>query len=314
MGAVGPSQFIVFVNGRLRSFNKTTSAADGVLNVSPDDFFANVMTPSKSAAINFTSDPQIRYDRLTNRWILTMIDVPSTSETSIGDIPNRILIAVSDAASNGTVNGDTVWTLYYVQQDTVDGANTGELLDYDSLGVDNNALYIGGNMFTTSGIFVNTSLFVIRKSSILNGGPIVVTAFRGLISGGEGPDSPRGVDNFDPSSTEGYVIGPSDMAFGRLVLRRVSNPGTTPSISANIPITVNSTAYPISVNHLGNTGGTNGQLDAIDDRLFAAHIRNGRLWTAHTIAVSGSGVSSSVDPQRRDAVRWYELSVPVGSG
>ena len=284
-----------------------------VPNVSPDDFFANVMTPSKSAAINFTSDPQIRDDRLTNRSILTMIDVPSTSETSIGDIPNRILIAVSDAASNGTVNGDTVWTLYYVQQDTVDGANTGELLDYDSLGVDNNALYVGGNMFTTSGTFVNTSLFVIRKSSILKSCLIVVTAFRGLISGGEGPDSPRGVDNFDPSSTEGYVIGPSDMAFGRLVLRRVSNPGTTPSISGHPPITVNSTAYPISVNHLGkNTGGTNGQLDAIDDRLFAAHIRNGRLWTAHTIAVSGSGVSSSVDPQRRDAVRWYERSLRSG--
>src|SRR5438045_8902788 len=91
-------------------------------------------------------------------------------------------------------------------------------------------------------------------------------------------------------------------------MRRISNPGGTPAISANIAITVNATALPINV----NASGTSGQLDALDDRLFAAHIRNGRLWTAHNIAVDSTGVSS---PSRdRDAARWYELSVPVGSG
>jgi hypothetical protein len=29
MGAVGPSQFLVFVNGRIKTFNKTTGVADG---------------------------------------------------------------------------------------------------------------------------------------------------------------------------------------------------------------------------------------------------------------------------------------------
>ena len=63
--------------------------------------------------------------------------------------------------------------------------------------MDNNALYIGGNMFdATNGSFVTTSAFVIRKSSILNGGPIVVTAFRNLVAGGDGPagevGAPRG--------------------------------------------------------------------------------------------------------------------------
>ena len=45
MGAVGPTQYILFVNGRLRSFTKSTGVADGVLNVSPDAFFASVITP-----------------------------------------------------------------------------------------------------------------------------------------------------------------------------------------------------------------------------------------------------------------------------
>ncbi|MDT5261740.1 MAG: hypothetical protein QOC61_744 [Acidobacteriota bacterium] len=310
MGAVGPSQFVVFVNGRIRTFNKGTGAADGVINADPDVFFASVLTPG--FAINFTSDPQVRYDRLSGRWILTIIDVPGTA--SPGDAPNRILIAVSDAASNGTISAGTVWTFFFVQQNTVGGGDSLEFLEYPSLGVDVKALYIGGYMFAAAaGTFNNFAAFVIRKSSILSGGPVVTTVFRNLVTT-DGPDTPRGVDNFDPAATEGYFIGPSDAAFGRLIMRRVSDPGGTPAISANISITVSATSFPITVDHLGDTGGTNGNLDALDDRLFQAHIRNGHLWTAHNLAVTAAGVASNSNTQRRDGVRWYELIVPPTTG
>ena len=237
---------------------------------------------------------------------------------SIGDTPNRLLLAVSDAASSAALSGSTVWTFFFVQQNTVGGGDSGEFLDYPSLGVDVNALYVGGNMFDAAlGTFVNFNAYVIRKSSALSGGPLVTTAFRGLVAvgvGADGPDSPRGVDNYDPAAAEGYIIGPSHAAFGRLILRRIGDPGGTPAISANVAITVPATSLPISVDHLGDTGGASGNLDAIDDRLFVAHIRNGRLWTAHTNAVTAAGVSSNSNAQRRDGVRWYELNVPAGAG
>lgn len=321
MGAIGPTQYVVFVNGRLRTFNKTTGAADGVINADPDVFFAPVLTPVSGGSlnINFTSDPMVRYDRLTGRWFLTIIDIPSLDD--IGDQPNRYLIAVSDAASNGVISGSTVWTFYFVQQNTVGGGDTDEFLDYPSLGIDANALYVGGNMFgATSGAFNGCSAFVIRKSSILSGGPVVATAFRGLIPDPNTTDgmlSPRGVDNYDPAATEGYFIGVSNAAFGRLIMRRISDPGGTPTISADILITVSSTAFPIPVAHLGNTGGNNGRLDALDDRLYSAHIRGGRLWTAHNIGVTATGVSggtTTATGTRRNAVRWYELTVPPTTG
>jgi hypothetical protein len=314
MGTVGPTQFVVFVNGRIRTFNKSTGVADGVLDANPDVFFAAVMTPVTPPVIeNFTSDPQVRYDRLSDRWFLTIIDVPCTDFSCSSTAANRLLLAVSDAASAGTITGSSVWTFFFFQADATN------FLDYPSLGIDVNALYIGGNMFNPAGTsFLGTNGYVVRKSSVLGTGPLVVTKFVNLATGsGEGPYSPRGVDNYNPTSNEGYFIGVSNTAFGRLDMRRVATPGGTPSISANILITVNATSRPIDVDHLGNTGGSSGKLDALDDRLFAAHVRSGRLWTAHNIGVTAAGVAGGTTGSsgtKRDASRWYELNVPIGSG
>ena len=48
--------------------------------------------------------------------------------------------------------------------------------------------------------------------------------------------------------------------------------------------------------------------------LNAAHIRNGRLWTAHSFTTLNTGVASTSVPNRRMSVRWYEIVVPPGSG
>ena len=67
MGAAGPTQFVVFLNGRLRTFNKTTGVADGVLNLDPDVFFNSVKSVPPGGGINFVIYPQVRYDRLIGR-------------------------------------------------------------------------------------------------------------------------------------------------------------------------------------------------------------------------------------------------------
>ncbi len=292
MGAAGPTQFIVAVNGRIRSFNKTTGVADGVLDTDMDTFFSSVMA---SMAGTFTADPRIRYDRLSGRWMVTMIDVPGGT----GSGPNNILLAVSDS---GTITNSTVWTFFHFPGDT------GDFADYDTLGIDANALYIGVNIFDSQEKFVNSTAFVVRKSSILGAGPIVVTAFRDLIGITGGPYSPQGVDNYDPSATEGYFIGVDGLTYGTLMLRRVSNPGGTPTMSGNILITVPPTSYPLNVSTLGGTR----PLDALDDRLFAAHLRNGYLWTAHNIGVNSAGTVTGTIT--RDGSRWYQLQGIASSG
>lgn len=292
MGAVGPNQFVTAVNGRIVTFNKTTGVADGALNASTDTFFNSVRN-----ALG-TSDPRVRYDRLSGRWFFVIINVNVNGSGMIVNT-NRILIAVSP---DNNIDNTDVFTFF---QFTAVPAN-GQLLDYPTLGIDANALYIGGNRFNNSGL-VQIDAWVVRKSTLLTGS-LVFTRFGDLADtvNSIGPYTPQGVDNYAAAATFGYFIGTDVFVFGRLTMRRVTNPGSaTPTLSGNITLTVPATGNPVLVPHLGNTGGANGRLDALDDRLFAAHLRNGRLWTAHNVGVDNTGVA--VATPNRNGCRWYEI-------
>ena len=299
MGDVGPSQVLVCVNGRIKVFDR--SGILGALNTTTDSFF-NTVRNNKG-----TSDPRVRYDRLSQRWFVIMINTAKTN--------NRVMLAVS---SGSTITNESSFTFFQFQQNTVATAgDTGLFADYPTLGIDVNALYIGCNMFNATS-FISTTGFVVRKSSILGAGPIIATAFRQLGTGSaSGPYTPQGVDNDDPAATEGYFIGTDTISFGSLKMRRVSTPGTTPTISATITVSgVGSTVNPMG--GVPNLGGTH-TLDDLDDRLYSAKIKTYRdgvttrttLVCAHNIEVDASGVASSSG--NRDGSRWYEIENLSGS-
>ncbi|MCU1461408.1 MAG: hypothetical protein JWO37_1483 [Acidimicrobiales bacterium] len=298
MGAVGPTQFLVGINGLIRSFTKA-GTADGVLNVDSDVFFA-----SKLPVGSFTSDPRVRYDRTTDRWFITMISATGNPT----EPPNKILLAVSDT---GVLTGATTWTFWSFQHDlvgTTPNSDTGAFADYDTLGIDSNALYLGVNMFSSAGAFMNTTAFVIQKASVLGAGPIIVTPFRGLIdNGGNGPFAPQGADNlYGATSDKGYLVGIDNLVYGKLDVVRIANPGSVspaPTIDATTAVTTDTTAGPTAggVPQVGTTK----KLDALDDRLFMASVRNGHLWAAQNIGTNNAGVASS--SPTRTSTRWYDL-------
>lgn len=288
MGAAGPTQFILASNGRIRSFTKSSGVADGVLNTTTDVFFASVRGTAG------TFGPRIRYDRLAGRWFITI---------ATDDVPGRVLIASSN---QGTISSTTTWSFFSFSS-TFPG--TACIVDSPTLGLDNAALYIGVNVFCgTAADYAGTSAFVVRKASAVDAGSLVVTQFPALTTtfGGAGPFAPQGVDNDDPASNAGYLIGVDNASFGTLMLRRVNDPGgLAPTLSPNIAVAVAPTALPIRVPHLGNLGGVAGQLDAGDDRIASAKMTGGRLWAAHTVGVTEAGVASGTPT--RNGVRWYEL-------
>jgi hypothetical protein len=293
MGDVSPTQVIVTVNGRFKIYDRQGNV--GALNTDPNTFFQSVRAASMS-------DPRIRWDRLSQRWYIVMIDVLSTN--------NRVCIAVS----NGPTVTDTSSFTFYQFSYNIGGGNSW-FLDYPTIGVDSKALYIGGNIFTSSsGSFTGCDLFVVNKAALLSG-TLSVTPFRQICTQTStnpviftGVYTPHGCDNDDPSSNEGYVVGSAGEAFGLLKVRKISDPGGgAPQISSDINITVPATQNGRSVTAFGSTR----PLDGLDDRLFAAKIFWNRLtntpsiWTAHNIRGTSAGVASSTGD--RNLSRWYEI-------
>jgi hypothetical protein len=290
MGSVGPSQVLVAVNGRIKVFDKQGNL--GALNVTDSNFFASVRNGFD------VTDPQVEYDRLSGRWFIAEVNFENSN--------NRVMLAVS---SGPTITNSSSFTFFFFNQNVPPPAgDSGKFADYPQMGVDRNAVYIGANMF--GGTF-STSAFVIRKSSVLGAGPIVVSAFRNLAVGsGTGPFSPQPAQDMDPSVNEGYIVGADNQVFSQLDVRRITNPGATPSISGNLTVAVPQTDSPVN-NALVPAQGTTGKgLDALDDRLFEAMVARRpsgalSLWTAHNIGVSSSGLAGS--GADRDGDRWYEL-------
>jgi Concanavalin A-like lectin/glucanases superfamily len=314
MGDIGTTQVCIASNGRIKFFARNTVCATAqttttgtsnttlgapALNADIDAFFAPVISPG----ISGVSDPHVRFDRATNRWFVIAIDLKSSS--------NRCVIAVSSGPTVTSLASFTYFFFVFDALGTVPPAPyAGGFFDYPTLGVDANALYIGGRMFNGSGTaYTGASVFVVRKSSILGAGPIVTTAFHQLGTSTTGIYTPQGVDNDDPTATSGYVIGVDQAVFSKLDIHRISNPGGTPIASALIALTVPTTSTPLNqVNSLaGNT------LDVNDDRLFAAMIRKNKitgvssLWTAHAVAVNTTGVGANSGTGRRNGARWYQI-------
>ncbi len=289
MGDVSPTQVVMTVNGRIKLFDRAGNV--GALNTTTNTFFNSVRNNST------TSDPRCRYDRLSNRWYIVMVNTTSQN--------NRILIAVSNS---GTITDATSFTFYQFNYATPTPAGSATAFwDYPTLGIDDNSVYLGGNIF--DGSSRQTDLFVLNKSQLL-AGTLSISVFRALGvsgSGAFGPWTPHGIDNDNPTATEGYVLGSDINFYGVLDLRRVTYSGGVPSISSNISITVPSTSAPRAVPAKGSTV----PLDALDHRLFAAKMFYNRLtgvgtiWAAQDYGTTSSGVASG-SPDRT-ASRWYEL-------
>jgi Secretion system C-terminal sorting domain len=308
-GDVGTTQICIAANGRIKFYNRNTVCATAqttttassstnlaapILNVDADAFFTPVTA-------NGISDPHVRFDRLSGRWFIVAIDLAGSS--------NKCVIAVSSSA---TIVNSASFTFFSFVFDALlpvpASPYAGGFFDYPTLGIDANALYIGGRMFNAAGTaYTGASIFVVRKSSILAAGPIVTTAFHQIGTASTGIYTPQGVHNDDPTATVGYVIGVDQGVFSQLDIHRISNPGGTPTASAVITLTVPTTSTPLNP----VAGGDAQSLDANDDRLFAAMITkvNGvsSLWTSHAIAVTTAGTGANSGANRRNGARFYQI-------
>jgi hypothetical protein len=276
MGAVGPNQFVELINGRFAVYSRA-----GVLvsSQSLDQFW------SAAAPVGGTSDPHIVYDKHSGRWFTSTIDINN------GSTNNHLLVGVS-ATSDPTGS----WAEYRVS-----AGNATEFADFDTMGVDDNGVYFGTNMFPTSGT-VHAAIFATAKAPLLSATTITVFEFDNI------PDmyaSPQPAFNFDTvaATDPAWFVSSSNAVLGHVEYRTLTwGSGGTPSLSATTDIVTPAFG---SVPTAPSLNGTQ-NVDSGDQRLLMAVIRNGQLWTARTVGVNSSGTGTS---PTRDAAEFLELQL-----
>jgi hypothetical protein len=297
MGAIGPRQFVLFINNRIKTFDKRTGQADGVIDLPLSTFFRPVGTGPY--------DPNARFDRRANKWILGAVSAIGASNGS-----NRLMFAVSDS---GVLSSTTRWTFFEFQYDLAEPAgNTGCSADFPSWGQDAIALYVTVSPFRCPGERGGGTIFVIKKESLFGDGPIAVSTVRNIPS-----DVGYPVDDLDSGGGTAYFLRPRTLC-------RLVDTGGSPRLLPCVTIqgTELSSYFTSAIRHRGNneeSGSTivNVPNENVSGRIAepisqgrTAMIRRGHLWMAMTLSVDNTGQSYFADELTRVSrlgIVWMDL-------
>jgi len=318
-GAVSNEQVIFCTNNGLKILDKPSvterplltpkgysrDLVDGIF-ISLEDFFSAVL-PDTSGI----SDPHIRYDRLTRRWFVVAIEVNPTQEN------NAIFLAVSDGSK---ISGASSFTFYSFNSSLFPydpNAPYAPFLDFPTLGVDNNAVVIGGNQFGYDSI-TNVG-YVIDKNKLLKGKLIVYPFELGIESfidgSAGGMYTPQGADNDDGTETNSFFAGITYFQDAIVVARIMFDRKHTPWLTGETAIPVQPFTFPRD----NSSPGSLTPLDVNDTRLLEATIHKNKitnktsLWTAHAVGVNRNGniingSDSEFVNKGRTGSRWYEIT------
>jgi hypothetical protein len=294
-GAIGPEQFMEFINGAVSIYGKTDGQS--VLGLSDVDFWSQAgVNLSATAAI---SDPRVIYDPTSQRWFATQVDFNATA-TDPTLQANNFLLAVSD-----TSDPTSTWHGFRFRADPT----TGRFADFPTLGVDAIAVYISGDFFHGETNAVGAGLVSIPKTDLLAATPTIANRhWFGVMSYATRGQVLQPAICFDGSENGSILsiadIGSDTNPHSNVVNFVVQNGGgTSPTLTAStflnvlpyvVPYDADLDAPQFSVLQPDNTR----TLLANDARLSAkVYAVNGVLYAVHNTQLNG-----------RLAIRWYRIN------
>ncbi|WP_435079867.1 hypothetical protein [Halococcus sp. AFM35] len=315
--ATGRSKNVHAVNQQVAIYNKQSGTKQRQVDL--EDIWEPVIPePEGGFALGypFVFDPRARYDRNEDRFVLCATqfvmgltadgEMIGKEEVEEGEVDPKavsraprgyFVVAVSQSSNpNGT------WNVYRLPPEDADGPDVAGLVDYPTLGLDQDAIYLTQNFFANDGSFTVT-MVTLDKAEVYAGEPVTAHHFDNMNNPGE--DAPftftvqPAFQPFSGGSSGTYYMVNSGFTSDALTLWEVTDPTTNPSLSC---YTVDVEAYsPPPTADQPNTDST---IDTIGSRLMNAdyNLEDGSLWTAHTVAAEGDdGVVA--------AIRWYEIDV-----
>jgi hypothetical protein len=288
MGAIGPSHFVEMINGSVTVFTRTGTV---VSRVHLDTFFA-LTSGGVSYPRNGAFDPRILFDRRTGRWYACVLEMGANGSDPSN---NHLLLAVSRTADpTGT------WDKYVLRVGLAASGTTSYFTDYQTMGIDENGLYFGMTIFGSNNSY-QIKLVATPLAPLIAASPSLgaVSQFAGITDMYGSPQPAVELDAPGAPSRQ-WFIASSAVEFGNVTLRSMTWSSGVPSLSSTQEVSTAGYAAPLKAPASGSGG-----IDAGDDRMQAAVIRDGHLWSCRTIAVNASGSATGAD---RNAVEWFELN------
>jgi hypothetical protein len=280
---VGENFVIGVTNGTFEILDKSGVSQGGAVDY--DAFFSSV-----PECANGTFDPNAYYDEAQKRYI-------------IGTAGNGVYcFAVStseDLSGGGTFN---LYGFTTIEEVT-------DFFDYPHMGVGNEALFMGANIFLDNGF--RADVWAIDKFAAYAGDPLPTPIRQTLDSGADTPQ-PMNLNGFAqgtyPSGDTHYILSDGVFDGSTLSLYAWEDPfganifTNTGNVNLNAASGVTA-GFPIDQPQ----SGTGGDLQGNDWRVLDAEYRNGSIWMAHTISCNpGSGTVN--------CVRWAEIDINNGNG
>jgi hypothetical protein len=275
--AAGPDHVVTVVNTVIRMHNKTTGSS-----VFADDLqgFFSAVSPATD-----TFDPKILYDRYEDRYVAVTLEKTGTA-VSGGSNTSLILLGVS-ATSDPT--GTWYFTSINAKQNL---SGTDYWADYPGFAVDEEAVYVTGNLFThVSDSYGGTRLWIVDKGTsggFYDGGSASFTLTNPYLTGGSIPTTTQPAEIHpdapaDPTGT--FLVSYSGLTDGSseyLQILLLEDPLGTPTFSLDF----------VSIGNIEDTfafpdapqSGSAETIETNDQRALQAVYSDKKLWTVAAVS------------------------------
>ncbi len=264
--SVGPNTIVGVVNVAIRIFDKQGTQ---LFNQDLVPFFSSV------GANGFLFDPVAVFDRHSNRHIVCVIEHTGGNQTS------WINIAVSKTPD--PQNGDDWWK-YRFNTTTPTGGS--RFIDYENLGVDEEAIYVAADYFAGTG---GNWVHIFDKAPMLGGQPTTMQVLR--TSGSF--RSLGAVNHIDSDAPGGYFATSFGNGSTEITIDAITDPLTNP-VRHSVVVGVPGYSQPPGAAQQGSSN----RISTVDQRIKNGVYRNGSLWLTHNIGIDGVA-----------RVRYYEIAM-----
>ena len=308
-----PDEGLGVGNGYVFNIVNVTGAIyrpNGAVVIAP--FSINPFFAESSTA--FLSDPRTYFDKTTNTWFATVLEIGATNTESHFDV-----------AVNKSGNPTTPWAVYKFDTTDLNGAGCPCFGDYPIFGIDRSNIYVSSQEFPISGSgYDGAEIYVISKAQLEAYATSVNVIRYGSLSvdGVIGYHIQPAIEHTS-ASAEYFLnsLDPNNTFDNRLGVWAMTNrdhvaQGVIPNLSATV---INSEAYAMPVNAqtppgvcpcpgLGGPAATTGVVSADFDAMQEVQYLNGHLYSSLNTSVNVAGDSGA-----RDGIAWFDVT-PVVSG